>query len=161
MHKQYPTCSIDNIHLARPVRCERRLRCIQNTHSLTLTNTHTCARSSTGNLVMLGSSLLAGIVPLVALVLPSEQQSAPSAQRRRAGSTAGAITERVQSILSRFNPLQGPVDSVMSWIERSVEHLPNFPHLHPQECVKRSICEAHNRPDRFGMIGLMVRLLFP
>lgn len=113
---------------------------------------------------MLSSSLLAGAIPLVALLLPNEQPASPSREQiRRAGSTGGAAAaaEQAQSILSRFNPLQGRVDSIMSWIERSVEHLPNFPHLHPQECVKRSICEAHNEPTKYGAIGFILRLLFP
>lgn len=115
---------------------------------------------------MLSSSLLAGAIPLIALLLPGDQAAAsPSREQiRRAGSTGGAATaaaEQAQSLLSRFNPLQGRVDSIMSWIERSVEHLPNFPHLHPQECVKRSICEAHNEPTKYGAIGFILRLLFP
>jgi len=57
--------------------------------------------------------------------------------------------------------LQMGVEHVMGWLERSMEHLPSFPRLHPQECLKRSICEAHNDPDRHGGLGLMVRLLFP
>ena len=57
--------------------------------------------------------------------------------------------------------LQGRVEYVMGWLERSIEHLPSFPRLHPQECVKRSICEAHHDPSRYGAIGLTLRLLFP
>lgn len=57
--------------------------------------------------------------------------------------------------------LQARVEYVMGWIERSIEHLPSFPRLHPQECVKRSICEAHNDPHKYGAIGFMLRLLFP
>lgn len=106
---------------------------------------------------MLASSFLAGAIPLVALLSPSEVSSA---QKRRTGSN-GVVAEQAQSILSRFNPFQGRVDSFMGWIERSVEHLPNFPHLHPQECVKRSICEAHNEPNKYGAIGFILRLLFP
>jgi hypothetical protein len=57
--------------------------------------------------------------------------------------------------------IQSRVEHMMDWLERSIEHLPNFPRLHPQECVKRSICEAHNEPNRYGAIGLALRLLFP
>lgn len=98
---------------------------------------------------MLSSSLLAAVVPLAALVLPGDSR------KRRAG-----VATDEHSAASRFS-LQARVDSVMGWIERSVEHLPNFPRLHPQECVKRSICEAHNKPHDYGAIGFMLRLLFP
>lgn len=57
--------------------------------------------------------------------------------------------------------LRGSLDSMMGWVERSVEHLPNLPRLHPKECIKRSICEAHNEPDKYGAVGVMLRLLFP
>lgn len=56
---------------------------------------------------------------------------------------------------------RGQVEVAMGWIERSVERLPYLPRLHPQECVKRSICEAHNDPDKYGAIGFVLRLMFP
>lgn len=99
---------------------------------------------------MLGSSLLAAAIPLGALIIPGSES-----RKRRAG-----LSTDEQSSLSRFS-LQSRVDSMMGWIERSVEHLPNIPRLHPQECVKRSICEAHNNPNKYGAIGFMLRLLFP
>lgn len=101
---------------------------------------------------MLGSSLLAAAIPLGALVLPLGDS-----RKRRAGLFTD---EQSGGGLSRFS-LQSRVDSMMGWIERSVEHLPNIPRLHPQECVKRSICEAHNDPNKYGAIGFMLRLLFP
>ncbi|KAG9511014.1 hypothetical protein GZH46_00433, partial [Fragariocoptes setiger] len=59
------------------------------------------------------------------------------------------------------NGLHGRLESIMSWVERSVEDLPAFPRLHPQECVKRSVCEAHYQPKKYGLPGLLLQLIFP
>lgn len=120
--------------------------------SLFLPLSHTPMMHNAGNL-MLGSSLLAAAIPLGALVLPLGDS-----RKRRVGLLTDEQSGGVG--VSRFS-LQSRVDSMMSWIERSVEHLPNIPRLHPQECVKRSICEAHNDPNKYGAIGFILRLLFP
>uniref|UniRef100_T1J344 Uncharacterized protein n=1 Tax=Strigamia maritima TaxID=126957 RepID=T1J344_STRMM len=39
--------------------------------------------------------------------------------------------------------------------------LKGFPGLDPDECVKRSICEAHNHPDRYGWLAFPFQLFFP
>lgn len=51
--------------------------------------------------------------------------------------------------------------SVMGWVEKSVDDLPSFPRLDAQECMKRSICEAHNQPKKYGLTGLVLQLFFP
>lgn len=101
-------------------------------------------------------------IPLIASIITDF-----AAKRRRRADVeslslrANSTAQRQPSIASTGSGFQGRVDTVMSWIERSVEHLPNIPRLHPQECVKRSICEAHNEPQKYGAIGFMLRLLFP
>lgn len=100
----------------------------------------------------MGSSVLAAIIPIAALALPDQMQQQQQ-QRRRNGAIAAPLTQTLN--------INARVESVMSWIERSVDHLPNFPRLHPQECVKRSICEAHNAPNKYGAIGFMLRVMFP
>ena len=49
----------------------------------------------------------------------------------------------------------------MGWIEKSVDDLPSFPRLDAQECMKRCICEAHNQPKKYGVMGLVLQLFFP
>ncbi|XP_054706363.1 uncharacterized protein LOC129216201 [Uloborus diversus] len=50
---------------------------------------------------------------------------------------------------------------MMRVVERSLDELPSLPRLEAQECVKRSVCEAHNQPKKYGLIGLILQLLFP
>ncbi|RWS25648.1 DM4/DM12 domain containing protein-like protein [Leptotrombidium deliense] len=59
------------------------------------------------------------------------------------------------------NGLVGISESIMSFVEKSVDDLPSFPRLDAQECVKRCICEAHNQPKKYGVVGLMLQLFFP
>lgn len=105
---------------------------------------------------MLAASIVAALVPLASLVI------LPNSHLKRApiGPDESASQQLAQAP-HRQSSFQARVDSLMGYIERSVEHLPSFPRLHPQECVKRSICEAHNKPDKYGAIGFMLRLLFP
>lgn len=57
--------------------------------------------------------------------------------------------------------LVGVSESIMGWVEKSVDDLPSFPRLDAQECMKRCICEAHNQPKKYGIIGLVLQLFFP
>lgn len=106
---------------------------------------------------MLGSSLLAAAIPLVVFLLPDASNKRDS----DLASGSGEPPSRGGGGGGGGGGLHGRVETVMGWIERSIEHLPNFPRLHPQECVKRSICEAHNEPAKYGAIGFTLRLLFP
>lgn len=65
--------------------------------------------------------------------------------------------------LSRLitNRLVGVSESLMGWVERSVDDLPSIPRLDAQECMKRCICEAHNQPKKYGAVGLVIQLFFP
>lgn len=57
--------------------------------------------------------------------------------------------------------LVGVSESLMGWVERSVDDLPSIPRLDAQECMKRCICEAHNQPKKYGAVGLAIQLFFP
>lgn len=102
----------------------------------------------TDRLMMFGSSALAAAIPIVAFL--TSNSSSPITRRG-----AGLLIEGPKMLMQR------QVGSMMSWIERSVEQLPSFPALHPQECVKRSVCEAHLMPHRYGALGFALRFLFP
>jgi len=65
----------------------------------------------------------------------------------------------IQGLLTRG--LVGVSESIMGWVERSVDDLPSFPRLDAQECMKRSVCEAHNQPKKYGALGLALQLFFP
>lgn len=52
-------------------------------------------------------------------------------------------------------------ESVMSYVERSLDNMPNLPRLEAQACMKRCICEAHNQPKKYGLTGLVLQLFFP
>ncbi len=57
--------------------------------------------------------------------------------------------------------LVGVSESIMGYVEKTVDDFPSFPRLDAQECMKRSICEAHNQPKKYGLIGLVLQLFFP
>ncbi|GIY90598.1 hypothetical protein CDAR_562751 [Caerostris darwini] len=57
--------------------------------------------------------------------------------------------------------LHGASEYLMSLVENSLEDLPSLPRLEAQECVKRSVCEAHSQPKKYGLMGLVLQLLFP
>ncbi|GFS66488.1 uncharacterized protein TNIN_255991 [Trichonephila inaurata madagascariensis] len=59
------------------------------------------------------------------------------------------------------NGLNSASEYMMSLVENSLEDLPSLPRLEAQECMKRSVCEAHNQPKKYGLIGLVLQLLFP
>ena len=71
--------------------------------------------------------------------------------------------ENVNGSLSRLitSRLVGVSESLMGWVERSVDDLPSIPRLDAQECMKRCICEAHNQPKKYGAVGLVIQLFFP
>lgn len=52
-------------------------------------------------------------------------------------------------------------ESVMVWVERTLDNLPNLPRLEAQSCMKRCICEAHSQPKKYGLTGLVLQLFFP
>ncbi|KAF8765256.1 uncharacterized protein LOC129970931 [Argiope bruennichi] len=59
------------------------------------------------------------------------------------------------------NGLNSASEYLMSLVENSLEDWPSLPRLEAQECMKRSVCEAHNQPKKYGLIGLVLQLLFP
>jgi len=67
--------------------------------------------------------------------------------------------EGLQNLVT--NCMVGISDSMMKWVERSVNDLPSFPRMNAQECMKRIICEAHNQPKKYGLLGFGLQLFFP
>uniref|UniRef100_A0A6G1SGL2 Uncharacterized protein n=1 Tax=Aceria tosichella TaxID=561515 RepID=A0A6G1SGL2_9ACAR len=127
-----------------------------------------------GSLLYLGSNLLATLIPLASLLGFGSSKLHHSSSEPTGATNSSAIPNRGAGLASLLAPpqklaqyaagsggIQSRVEYVMDLLERSVEHLPIFPRLHPQECIKRSICEAHNEPNKYGAIGLTLRLLFP
>ncbi|CAN7948222.1 unnamed protein product [Ixodes hexagonus] len=57
--------------------------------------------------------------------------------------------------------LAGLSEFVMTRVDKGLEKFPSIPSLDPQECMKRSVCEAHNQPNKYGLIGLALQLLYP
>uniref|UniRef100_A0A6B0V6S5 Putative secreted protein n=1 Tax=Ixodes ricinus TaxID=34613 RepID=A0A6B0V6S5_IXORI len=61
------------------------------------------------------------------------------------------------------------MSAVQSLLEKShtallklADRMPNLvPRMDAQECLKRTICEAHNRPGRYGIVGVALQLIFP
>jgi hypothetical protein len=56
--------------------------------------------------------------------------------------------------------LQTLIDFVMSFVDNLLDKMPEYAGLDPQECIQRSVCEAHKHQHRFGVIGRFVRFLF-
>ena len=61
-------------------------------------------------------------------------------------------------VSTRFMSLS---ESIMVWVERTLDNLPHLPRLEAQSCMKRVICEAHNQPKKYGLSGLLLQLFFP
>ncbi|KAH6925701.1 hypothetical protein HPB50_008574 [Hyalomma asiaticum] len=59
------------------------------------------------------------------------------------------------------NGLAGLSEFVMTRVDKGLEKFPSIPSLDPQECMKRSVCEAHNQPNKYGLLGLALQLLYP
>ncbi|XP_076359825.1 uncharacterized protein LOC143252091 [Tachypleus tridentatus] len=57
--------------------------------------------------------------------------------------------------------LTGISERVMTYVEQTLEELPSIPRLDAQECMKRSVCEAHNKPKKYGLIGILLQFFFP
>ncbi|XP_064485620.1 uncharacterized protein LOC135398123 isoform X2 [Ornithodoros turicata] len=68
-----------------------------------------------------------------------------------------AISER--TLFSKG--LSGMSELLMTRVDKGLEKFPTIPSLDPQECMKRSVCEAHNQPNKFGLVGLALQLLYP
>ncbi|RWS01649.1 uncharacterized protein B4U79_10666 [Dinothrombium tinctorium] len=105
-----------------------------------------------GNLAVLGIVVLGGLALVSPLIFPEFKRSMGRAfdNDDRQG-FPGFLT----------NGLVGISESIMSFVEKSVDDLPSLPRLDAQECVKRSICEAHNQPKKYGLVGLLLQLFFP
>ncbi|XP_003742163.1 uncharacterized protein LOC100900874 [Galendromus occidentalis] len=73
----------------------------------------------------------------------------------------GRLHRAVAQFAATGRGLSGITEVVMRAVERSMEAIPSIPSLDPQECMKRSVCEAHNQPDRYGVVGLALQLIFP
>jgi len=105
-----------------------------------------------GNLAVLGIVVLGGMALVSPLLFPEFKRSMER-----------SISPEDRQGLSNFitSRLVGVSESIMGWVEKSVDDLPSFPRLDAQECMKRCICEAHNQPKKYGMIGLILQLFFP
>ncbi len=136
-----------------------------------------CCFTSKGNLAVLGIVVLGSISLAAPLIFPDfkrrsfdgeEPQNIPQFLANRLLGISETVmgrslnTEERQGI-SNFltSRLVGVSESIMGWVEKSVDDLPSFPRLDAQECMKRCICEAHNQPKKYGIIGLVLQLFFP
>lgn len=52
----------------------------------------------------------------------------------------------------------GIAEYILTFAENSLDHLPS---IDGEECIKRSVCEAHSNPKKYGIIALPLQLLFP
>lgn len=57
--------------------------------------------------------------------------------------------------------LVGISETVMNFVDNSLDNLPRLPRLDAKECIKRSICEAHQYPEKYGTLGSGVQIFFP
>jgi len=108
-----------------------------------------------GNLAVLGIVVLGGLALVAPVIFPEPYK------RSFGRSFSELLTEERQ--LQKFitSGLVGVSENIMGWVEKSVDDLPSFPRLDAQECMKRSICEAHNQPKKYGLVGLVLQLFFP
>lgn len=83
----------------------------------------------------------------------------PEVKRNMERSVKAEERQTLQNFVT--NGLVGISESIMGWVERSVDDLPSLPRLDAQECMKRCICEAHNQPKKYGLTGLILQLFFP
>ena len=107
---------------------------------------------------MLGVVVLGGLALVAPLIFP-EPYKRSMGRDLRAFLPMLAEERQLQKFLT--SGLVGVSESVMGWVEKSVDDLPSFPRLDGQECLKRCICEAHNQPKKYGVVGLVLQLFFP
>ena len=60
-------------------------------------------------------------------------------------------------ILSRLDSF---IDFIMNFIDKLIDDIPEYPGLHPKQCIQRTICESHKRVDKYGRVGKVIRFLF-
>ncbi|UYV74352.1 hypothetical protein LAZ67_11003195 [Cordylochernes scorpioides] len=63
--------------------------------------------------------------------------------------------------LSAENGLTGVSEYLVNLVEKSMDDVPPIPRLDVQDCIKRAICEAHHQPKKYGLVGMLLQLLFP
>lgn len=57
---------------------------------------------------------------------------------------------------------QGVLDKSHRLILDLAGRVPNLvPRMDAQECLKRTVCEAHNKPARYGLLGVALQFFFP
>ncbi|KAI1287659.1 hypothetical protein HDE_09889 [Halotydeus destructor] len=108
-----------------------------------------------GNLAVLGIVVLGGLALVAPLIFPEPYK------RSLSDHILPLLTEERQLQKFLTSGLSGVSESVMGWVEKSVDDLPSFPRLDGQECLKRCICEAHSHPKKYGLSGLIIQLFFP
>lgn len=67
---------------------------------------------------------------------------------------AGASTSEavIQTVLDKSHRL----------LLNAAAKIPNLvPRMDAQECLKRTVCEAHHKPGRYGLIGIALQLFVP
>lgn len=58
--------------------------------------------------------------------------------------------------------VQGVLDKSHRLILDLAGRVPNLvPRMDAQECLKRTVCEAHNKPGRYGLLGITLQFFFP
>ncbi|XP_077537693.1 uncharacterized protein LOC144149856 [Haemaphysalis longicornis] len=57
---------------------------------------------------------------------------------------------------------QGVLDKSHRLMLDLAGRVPNLvPRMDAQECLKRTVCEAHNKPGRYGLLGITLQFFFP
>ncbi|GAB6032867.1 hypothetical protein CHUAL_012065 [Chamberlinius hualienensis] len=75
------------------------------------------------------------------------------------GLTAPLMGNQARASDSIFsNGFSGMAEYLLTFVENSLDHVPT---IDGEECIKRSVCEAHSNPKKYGLIALPLQLLFP
>lgn len=86
------------------------------------------------------------------------------------GTLCPAMASGYDTVYARDKGVEGfLIGAVQSLLEKShraildmAAKVPNLvPRMDAQECLKRTICEAHNKPGRYGLMGVGLQLFFP
>ncbi len=133
---------------------------------------------TTGTFAMLGLIILSSIALVFPLIFPEyDKRSFESNfniksvnkfldnQLKDISENVIGRTLKTEEKHSIFFSLQKQLENIsevlIDSIENIIESLPYFPRKKVQQCIKWCICDVHNMPKKYGLIGIIFRALTP
>lgn len=116
------------------------------------------ALSKLASLTTSGAGLVGGGV-LPSLGQADHVPSTARKKRTQGGRTASTAQKRR---MDGVKLVQTALDKSHRLLLDVAAKMPNLvPRMDAQECLKRTVCEAHNKPGRYGLLGIAIQFFFP